>query len=250
MSGHSKWKTIKHAKAATDAKRGKTFSLIGKEITLAVKAGGGNPDFNPQLRTVLAKAKAANMPNENIQRAIKKGTGEIEGAQIEELTYEGYGPNGVGFMVEVTTDNKNRAVSDVRNAFAKCGGNLAASGALAFTFQRKGQFLIAKDKIDEEKLMELALEAGAEDIVTEEDHYEVTCAVTDFYTLSKTFEEAKLEPDAAELVYLPLNTVPVNDKETADKLDKLTERLEDIEDVKAVYSNYELSPALSADGEG
>ena len=166
MSGHSKWKTIKHAKAATDAKRGKTFSLIGKEITLAVKAGGGNPDFNPQLRTVLAKAKAANMPNENIQRAIKKGTGEIEGAQIEELTYEGYGPNGVGFMVEVTTDNKNRAVSDVRNAFTKCGGNLANSGALAFTFQRKGQFLIAKDKIDEEKLMELALEAGAEDIVT------------------------------------------------------------------------------------
>lgn len=249
MSGHSKWKTIKHAKAATDAKRGKIFSLIGKEITIAVKAGGGNAEFNPQLRTLLAKAKAANMPNENIQRAIKKGTGEISGAQIEELVYEGYGPNGVGFLVEVTTDNKNRAVSDVRSAFEKHGGNLANSGALAFTFQRKGQFFFAKDQIDEEKLMELALNANAEDIVTEEDHYEVLCAVSDFYKVAKVFEEAQITPESAELVYLPLTTVTIEDAEVGKKLNKLMERLDEIEDVKTVYSNYELSPALHLDEE-
>lgn len=245
MSGHSKWSTIKRHKAVVDAKRGKMFSIIGKEITLAVKSGGKNPDFNPQLRTLLGKAKSANMPNDNIQKAIQKGTGEIPGQQIEELIYEGYGPGGVGFIVEVTTDNKNRAVSDVRNAFSKCGGNLANSGALAFTFQRKGQFLIAKDKIDEDKLLELALEAGAEDVVTEEDHYEVTCGSTDFYNVSKAFEDAKLETESGDLVYLPVTTVPVNDAELGAKLLKLVERLDDLEDVKEVYTNYELDPSLN-----
>lgn len=248
MSGHSKWKTIKHAKAATDAKRGKVFSLIGKEITIAVKAGGGNAEFNPQLRTLLAKAKAANMPNENIQRAIKKGTGEIAGEQIEELIYEGYA-YGVGFIVEVTTDNKNRTVSDVRSAFEKCGGNLANSGALAFTFQRKGQFFFTKDQIEEEKLTELALEADAEDILTEEDGYEVLCAVADFDKVAKVFEDAKVTPESAELVYLPMTTVTIEDAEVGKKLNKLTERLEDLEDVTTVYSNYELSPALHLEEE-
>lgn len=245
MSGHSKWSTIKRHKAVVDAKRGKTFSIIGKEITLSVKSGGKNPDFNPQLRTLLAKAKSANMPNDNIQKAIQKGTGEIPGQQIEELMYEGYGPGGVGFIVEVTTDNKNRAVSDVRNAFSKCGGNLANSGALAFTFQRKGQFLISKDKISEDKLLEIALDAGAEDVVTEEDHYEVVSAVADFYNISKAFEDAHLETESGELVYLPVTTVPINDVEIGTKLLKLVERLEDLEDVKEVYTNYELDPALN-----
>lgn len=247
MSGHSKWSTIKRHKAVVDAKRGKMFSIIGKEITLSVKSGGSNPDFNPQLRTLLAKAKSANMPNENIQKAIQKGTGEIPGVQIEELLYEGYGPGGVGFMVEVTTDNKNRAVSEVRNAFSKGGGNLANSGALAFTFQRKGQFLISKEKISEDKLLEIALEAGAEDVVTEKDHYEVTCAVADFYNVSKAFEDAQLEPESSELVYLPVTTIPVNDADLGNKLLKLEERLEDLEDVKDIYTNYELDPSLHLD---
>ena len=249
MSGHSKWSTIKRHKALVDAKRGKMFSIIGKEITLAVKSGGKNPDFNPQLRTLLAKAKSANMPNDNIQKAIQKGTGEIPGQQIEELIYEGYGPNGVGFIVEVTTDNKNRAVSDVRNAFSKCGGNLANSGALAFTFQRKGQFFISKDKIDEDKLLEIALDAGAEDVVTEADHYEVTSAPTDFYKLSKALEDAKIEPESSELVYVPVTTVPINDADTGSKLIKLVERLDELEDVKEVYTNYELDPSLHLEEE-
>lgn len=245
MSGHSKWSTIKRHKALVDAKRGKMFSIIGKEITLAVKTGGKNADFNPQLRALLAKAKSANMPNENIQKAIQKGTGEIPGLQIEELIYEGYGPGGVGFIVEVTTDNKNRAVSDVRNAFSKCGGNLANSGALAFTFQRKGQFFISKDKVNEDKLLEIALDAGAEDVTTEEDHYEVVCEVAEFYKVSKAFEDAQIEPESSDLVYLPLTTIPINDADVGSKLLKLVERLEDLEDVKEVYTNYELDPALN-----
>jgi len=248
MSGHSKWSTIKRHKALVDAKRGKIFSIIGKEITLAVKSGGKNPDFNPQLRTLLSKAKSANMPNDNIQKAIQKGTGELPGMQIEELLYEGYGPGGVGFIVEVTTDNKNRAVSEVRSAFSKCGGNLANSGALAFTFQRKGQFLISKEKIDEDKLLEVALEAGAEDVVTEDDHFEVLSSVADFYTISKAFEEAQIEPDSSELVYLPVTTIPVNDAELATKLLKLVERLEESDDVKDVYTNYEFDPSLNLEG--
>lgn len=245
MSGHSKWSTIKRHKAVVDAKRGKMFSIIGKEITLAVKSGGKNADFNPQLRTLLAKAKSANMPNENIQKAIQKGTGEIPGLQIEELLYEGYGPGGVGFIVEVTTDNKNRAVSEVRNAFSKCGGNMANSGALSFSFQRKGQFFITIDKVGEDKLLELALESGAQDVITEEDHYEIICEVSDFYKLSKAFEDAGIETDSAELVYLPVTTVPIQDADVGNKLLKLVERLEDLEDVKEVYTNYELDPSLN-----
>ena len=245
MSGHSKWSTIKRHKALVDAKRGKMFSIIGKEITLAVKTGGKNPDFNPQLRTLLAKAKSANMPNDNIQKAIQKGAGEIPGLQVEELIYEGYGPGGVGFIVEVTTDNKNRAVSEVRNAFSKCGGNMANSGALAFTFQRKGQFLVAKDKIDEDRLLEIALDAGAEDVTTEDDYYEVICSPSDFYTVSKAFEDAQLETESADLVYLPVTMVPVKDADLGTKLLKLVERLDDLEDVKEVYTNYEMDPSLN-----
>lgn len=249
MSGHSKWKTIKHAKAATDAKRGKIFSLIGKEITLAAKTGGGNPDFNPQLRTILAKAKSANMPSDNIKRAIQKGTGEIPGIQIEELTYEGYGPSGVGFIVEVTTDSKNRAVSEVRSVFTRCGGNLAEPGALNFIFQRKGQVLIAHEQIQEEALLDIALAAGAEDVITETDHYEVLCPVANFYGMVKALEDANLKLDFAELVYLPAEgtTINITDVDVKNKLEDLTERLEDLEDVKSVYSNYELDASISSD---
>ncbi|MDR1254469.1 MAG: YebC/PmpR family DNA-binding transcriptional regulator [Puniceicoccales bacterium] len=244
MSGHSKWSTIKRHKAAIDAKRGKMFSLIGKEITLAAKISGGNPEFNPQLRTLILKAKTANMPGENIQKAIQKGTGEIPGIQIEELIYEGYGPGGIGFIVEVTTDNKNRTVSDIRSAFTKCGGSLAGTGALAFNFQRRGQFLIASDKIGEDALLELTLNAGAEDVINEGDHFEVICQVNDFYALVKVFEDAQLETASAELVYLPVNSIEIHDREWGEKILKLVEKLEDLEDVKNVFSNYDLDASL------
>lgn len=243
MSGHSKWSTIKRHKAVVDAKRGKVFSLLSKELTLAARASGGNPEFNPQLRTLIAKAKSANMPGENIQKAIQKGTGELPGLLIEELTYEGYGPGGVGIIVEVTTDNKNRAASEIRSAFTKCGGNLAGTGALAFNFQKKGQFLIASDKIKEETLMEVVLEAGAEDVLNKGDHFEVLCDINDFYALVKAFEEAKVPTESAELVYAPSSTLPITDKEMQVKLLKLIEKLEDLDDVKNVFANYEIEEA-------
>ena len=175
MSGHSKWATTKRHKAAVDAKRGKIFSVISKEITLAARDSGKDPEFNPRLRTLIAKAKQANMPADNIDRAIKKGTGELGGVIIEELLYEGYAPGGVGLMVEVTTDNKNRSASEVRSTFSKGGGNLAGAGALAFNFKRKGQFLFSKEKIDEDTITELALENEAEDVISEKEHFEVIC---------------------------------------------------------------------------
>lgn len=247
MAGHSKWATTKRHKAAVDAKRGKIFSVIAKEITLAARAGGGDPDMNPRLRTQIQKGKAANMPADNIERAIKKGTGEIEGAIIEELTYEGYAPGGVGLIVEVTTDNKNRSASEVRSTFSKNGGNLAGAGALQFNFQRKGQFLIARDKADEEKLMEIGLEAGAEDIQVEDDHYEILTDMGDFDNMAKALEDHDIEPESSELAYLPITPVPVTDADTAKKVLKLVEALEDLDDVKAVHSNYDIDEGLLED---
>lgn len=239
MSGHSKWSTIKRHKAAIDAKRGKIFSMISKELTIAAKAGGGSPEFNPQLRTLIAKAKMANMPNDNIQKAIQKGTGEIPGQIIEELTYEGYGPGGVGFIVEVTTDNKNRAASEVRSSFTKCGGNMAGAGALAFSFNRKGQFLISSEKVNEDTLIEVALNAGADDVLNQGDHFEVICEVQNFYNVVKAFEDAKIEPESSEIAYLPVSTVKVADKEILEKIQKLIDKLEDLDDVKNVFVNLE-----------
>ncbi len=180
MSGHSKWSTIKRAKGAADAKRGKIFSRISRDITLAAKDGGGDPDANPRLRTVLLKAREANMPADNIDRAIKKGTGELPGVIIEEITYEGYGSHGIAFVVKVTTDNKTRAAQELRSTFSKGGGNLAQSGAVAFQFLHAGQFLIAKDQTDEDRLMEVALEAGADDIISSDHGFEVRCELHEF----------------------------------------------------------------------
>lgn len=244
MAGHSKWANTKRHKAAVDAKRGKIFSVLSKEITIAARNGGGDPSFNPRLRTALLKAKAANMPSDNIERAIKKGTGELPGAVYEELVYEGYGPGGVGVIVEVTTDNKNRTASEVRSTFTKAGGNLAGAGALAFTFQRKGQFLIASEKVSEEALMEVALEAGAEDIRNEGDHFEIICEVNDYDQLSKALEDKKIEPDSSELAYLPNSLVPVSDPDVVKQVLRLIENLEDLDDVKAVWSNYDIDEKL------
>ncbi|CAI8328876.1 MAG: putative transcriptional regulatory protein/MSMEI_2866 [Opitutia bacterium UBA7350] len=244
MSGHSKWATIKRAKGAADAKRGKLFSVLSKDITLAARSGGGDPGFNPRLRTCIAKAKAANMPADNVERAIKKGTGELPGVTYEENLYEGYGAAGVGIIVEVTTDNKNRSASEVRSTMGKNGGNLAGVGAVAFQFDRKGQFIIEASATDEDSLMEITLEAGAEDIKNEDDHFEVICSLADYDTVSQAIEDKGIETVSSELAYLPNVMVPVVDKDTARKVLHLVEKLDELEDVKAVHHNMELEDAL------
>jgi YebC/PmpR family DNA-binding regulatory protein len=244
MSGHSKWATTKRHKAAIDAKRGKIFSVISKEISLATRDGGKDAEFNPRLRTLVLKAKQANMPSDNIERAIKKGAGELGGVTYEELLYEGYGPGGVGLIVEVTTDNKNRSASDVRSTFSKGGGNLAGVGALAFNFKRKGQFLLALDKMPEDDLTELALDNEAEDVLVEDDHYEVICETSDFDRLAEAFENKGVEPDSSELAYLPNILVPIKDEDVARKVMNLIEALEELEDVKAVHGNYDMDKPL------
>lgn len=244
MAGHSKWATTKRHKAAIDAKRGKIFSILSKEITLAARAGGGDMEFNPRLRTVIGKAKAANMPADNIDRAVKKGTGELPGQTIEELTYEGYAVGGVGVIVEVTTDNKNRSASEVRSIFTKCGGNLAGAGALAFNFQRFGQFIVPKSKVDEDRLVEVALEAGAEDVKSEEEYFEVLCPIGEYYSVSRALEDAKIEVESSELAYIPSSTVAIADVDMAKRVLKLIESLEDLEDVKSVFSNFDIDDTL------
>jgi YebC/PmpR family DNA-binding regulatory protein len=244
MSGHSKWATTKRHKAVVDAKRGKIFSVISKEISLATRDGGKDPEFNPRLRTLITKAKQSNMPADNIDRAIKKGAGELGNVIIEELLYEGYAPGGVGLIVEVTTDNKNRSASEVRSTFSKRGGNLAGAGALAFNFKRKGQFLIAKNKIEEDTLTELALENDAEDIIVESEHYEVVCETSQYDTLADALNKAGVDADSSELAYLPSNVVTIKDEDSARKILKLVESLEELEDVKAVHGNYDMDEAL------
>ncbi|MFP6894385.1 MAG: YebC/PmpR family DNA-binding transcriptional regulator [Opitutales bacterium] len=244
MSGHSKWATTKRHKAAVDAKRGKIFSVISKELMLTARDGGGDAEFNPRLRTLILKAKQSNMPAENVERVIKKGTGELEGTIIEELLYEGYAPGGVGLIIEVTTDNKNRSASEVRSTLGKGGGNLAGTGALSYNFKRKGQFLIAKDKVDEDTLTELALENDANDVVAEEDHFEVLSEVSEFDKLTQALNAAEIEADSAELVYLPENLVAVSDENIARQVLRLIDNLDELEDVKAVHSNYDIDEAL------
>ncbi len=238
MAGHSKWAKLKHFKGAIDAKRGKIFSRISRDLTLAAKAGGGDPSANPRLRTILLKARDANMPNDNIDRAIKKGTGELPGVSYEDAIYEGYGPGGVAFIVKVTTDNKNRAASAVRSVFTRYGGNLAGAGAVAFNFAHAGQFLIAKDKTDEEKLMDVALDAGADDVITTDEGYEVRCPIAAFDKVSQALEQAGIKPDSAEIAYIPNNTVAI-DAAVRESLGKLHDALDDLDDVQNVFSNEE-----------
>lgn len=247
MAGHSKWATTKRHKAVVDAKRGKIFSVLSKELTIAAKSGGGDPDMNNRLRTIILKAKAANMPADNIDRAIKKGTGELPGVIYEELLYEGYGPGGVGIIVEVTTDNKNRSASEIRSTFTKCGGNLAGSGALAFNFQHTGQFLIDKSKTTEEQLMEVTLEAGAEDIKDNDDHFEVLCAIPAYDAVSSALEKVGITPDSSELTYLPNTLTTITDPEVAKQVLRLIDRLEELDDVQQVHCNYDIDDALLED---
>lgn len=247
MSGHSKWATTKRHKAAIDAKRGKIFSAMSKDLTLAARNGGGDPEFNPRLRTIVAKAKAANMPSDNIDRAIKKGTGELPGVEYFELLYEGYGPGAAGIVVEVTTDNKNRAASEVRSTFSKYGGNLAQPGALAHFFTRKGQFLIDASKATEDQLMELALEAGADDVVNNDDHFELLCDISAYDAVANALDAAAISPDSSEIAYIPNSLTPINDADTARKFLRLIDMLDNLDDVQNVYDNSDIPDGLVED---
>ncbi|OAM89009.1 YebC/PmpR family DNA-binding transcriptional regulator [Termitidicoccus mucosus] len=238
MAGHSKWAKLKHFKGLVDAKRGKIFSRISRDITITAKAGGGDPNMNPRLRTLLLKARESNMPADNIDRAIKKGTGELPGVVFEDAIYEGYGPGGVAMMVKVTTDNKNRAAAAVRSVFTRYGGNLAGAGAVAFQFLHAGQFLIGKDNTTEDKLMEVALDAGADDVITTEEGFEVRCDIHAFDKIAQALEEAGIKTDSSEIAYIPTNTVPV-DETVAASIEKLHDALDEIDDVQQVFSNEE-----------
>ncbi|OIO39331.1 MAG: transcriptional regulator [Candidatus Omnitrophica bacterium CG1_02_49_16] len=240
MSGHSKWATIKHKKGALDAKRGAVFTKVIKEITVAARNGGGNPESNPRLRTALAKAKENNMPADNIDRAIKKGTGELPGISYEEITYEGYGPAGVAILIEGLTDNKNRTASEVRNILEKKGGSMSGTGSVAWQFQNKGLLVVKKAAAEEDKLMGIALDAGASDFTSEKENYEIITEPHDFEKVKKAITDAGIVPESAELTRIPSTTVKVGLAEAKTAL-ALIEALEDNEDVQNVYSNIDVS---------
>jgi len=239
MAGHSKWAKVKHFKGALDAKRGKIFSKLSREITIAAKIGGGDPNMNPRLRMVLLKCRSANMPNDNIERAIKKGTGGGEAANFEDLTYEIYGPNGVALLVEISTDNRNRTASEIRSIVTKNGGSIATAGSVSRLFHRKGQIILPPTAGNEDQLMELALDAGAEDFKAEPEGYEILTEPGKFEAVHKQFEAKGIKADAAEVTELPTITVPVP-PEAVPQVNRLVDALEDHDDVKEVYSNAEL----------
>jgi len=240
VSGHNKWSTIKHKKGAADAKRGRLFSRLIKEITVAARLGGGDVDGNPRLRSAVAAAKAANMPKDNIERAIKKGTGELEGAAYEEYTYEGYAPGGAAVLVEVLTDNKNRATSEVRHAFSKHGGSLGEAGCVSWIFTKKGLLSFDPAQVSEDEVMEVALEAGAEDVDASSGEIEVVTALEDFEAVKTAFERKKLQYTAAEIGMVPQTLVEL-DAKTAPQTLKLMNALDDLEDVQKVWANFDIA---------
>ena len=245
MAGHSKWAKVKHFKGALDAKRGKIFSKLSKEITIAAKLGGGDAAMNPRLRMVLLKCRAANMPNDNIDRAIKKGTGGGEGVNFEDLTYEVYGPHGVALLVELSTDNRNRTAAEIRSLLSKNGGTIATSGSVSRLFQRKGQIVVPREGANEDQLMELALDAGAEDFKADDDGFEVLTEPGRFEAVHKAVESKGIKPAVAEVTSLPVSTVPMSDPAAVAAVNKLIDALEDHDDVKEVYSNAEFPDAAA-----
>lgn len=244
MSGHSKWATIKHKKAKTDAARGKVFTKILKEITTAAKIGGGDPAGNARLRLAVDKAKESNMPSVNVERAIKKGTGELEGVSYEEITYEGYGPSGTAILVEVMTDNATRTVSELRNIFSKNGGNLGSAGCVAWIFNKKGIISFDKNGIDADTLSMEAIEAGAEDIDDSESNLDIVTTPDNFEKVRDALKEKKFIPINAEISMIPSNKVKIEDKEMADKILKLMSLIEDNDDVQNVHSNFDIPESL------
>lgn len=240
MSGHNKWSTIKHKKGAADAKRGKIFSKIIKEITIAARMGGGDPEGNPRLRTVLTAARNANMPKDNIERAIKRGTGEIAGVTYEEITYEGYGPGGVAVLVEALTDNKNRTVAEIRHIFDKYNGNLGESGCVSWIFEKKGVIDVPAQGLTEDQVMELALESGAQDVKLEDDMFEITTDPSEFETVRKAVEEQGWKIEEASITMIPQNSVKLDGKK-AEQMLKMMDILDDHEDLQNVYANFDIS---------
>ena len=239
MSGHSKWSSIKHKKGAADAKRGKIFTKLIKEITVAARMGGGDPDGNPRLRSAIAAAKSENMPKENIDRGIKKGTGELEGVSYEEANYEGYGPGGVAVLIDCLTDNKNRTVADIKHLFERHGGNLGEPGCVAWMFEQKGLMVFEKDKVDEEELFDLALEAGAQDVREEDTEFEVITEPSDLESVKQAIDNAGLSYTLAEVTKIPTNTVKVEGKKAQQTLN-LMQSIEDHDDVSHVYANCDI----------
>lgn len=239
MSGHSKWHSIRHKKGAVDAKRGKAFTKLIKEVSVAARLGGKDPDSNPRLRVAIAAAKAENMPKDNIDRAIKKGTGELEGTNYEEATYEGYGPGGVAVLLDVLTDNKNRAVADVRHSFERAGGNLGEAGCVSWMFEQKGLIIFTKDQVDENKLYEISLEAEAEDVREGDKEIEVITDVPSFERVKAAFDDAGLPYILAEVTMIPKSTIQLDGKHAQQMLN-LMEALEDNDDVNNVYANFDI----------
>jgi len=239
MSGHSKWATIKHKKGALDAKRGKIFTRLIKEVTIAAKQGGGDPDGNPRLRGAIAAAKAENMPADNIKRAIQRGTGELEGVSYEEITYEGYGPGGVAVIVDVLTDNKNRAVSEVRHAFSKNGGNLGETGSVGYMFSKKGVIVVAKSAVDEDKLTEIVLDAGAEDLSDQGENWEVITGPKEYEAVVEALKAAKITPEHAEVTMIASTYQKLEGAQAAAMV-RLLDVIEDLDDTQNVYSNFDM----------
>jgi len=246
MAGHSKWAKVKHFKGAIDAKRGKIFSKLSKEITIAAKLGGGDANMNPRLRMVLLKCRAANMPNDNIDRAIKKGTGGGEGANFEDLTYEIYGPHGVAVLVEVSTDNRNRTAAEIRSIVTKNGGSIASAGSVSRLFHRKGQIIIPREGANEDQLMEVALESGAEDFKADPQGFEIVTEPGQFETVHKQIESKGFKPGVAEVTELPTVMVPLQGEPTIAAVNRLLDALEDHDDVKEVYSNAQFPDEMAA----
>lgn len=244
MSGHSKWSTIKRKKGAVDAKRGKIFTKLIKEIMVAARMGGGDPAGNARLRSAVMAAKTENMPKDNIDRAIKKGTGDMDGVNYEEIVYEGYGPSGVAVLVDCMTDNRNRTVSEVRYAFSKSGGNMGESGCVSFMFDKKGVIVVEKEIISEDKLMELVLEAGAEDVVDEGDVFKVITEPNDFTAVNEALEAAGVVMAGASVDMIPQNTIEITEEKVARRVLSMMEMLEDNDDVQHVYANFDIPDEL------
>lgn len=246
MAGHNKWSKIKRLKGALDAKRGKIFSRLSKEIVVAARMGGGNPAFNPRLRAAIATARTESMPNDNIERAIRKGTGELATTAVEEIVYEGYAPGGVALIIETATDNKNRTAADLRNAMTKNHGNLGSSGSVAFMFHRKGQLAVTAPTTDEDRLLEIILDAGAEELTREDEQFVITTPPDQLYSVAEALRIAGIEPESPKLTFLAENTVAVTDEETAAKVLKLCHALEDLDDVLNVHANFDIPESLLA----
>jgi YebC/PmpR family DNA-binding regulatory protein len=246
MAGHSKWSKVKRFKGAIDAKRGRLFSRFSKEIMVAARTGGGDIDLNPRLRSAVLGARAQNMPNDTIERAIKKGTGEIAGGIVEELVYEGYGPSGVALIVEATTDNKNRTAADIRRIFSKNNGHLAATGAVSYLFKRKGQITVPQSAVEEDRLLEVALEAGAEDLVVDDESYLVTTPHDQLYQVGEAIRQAGIPIEQQKLTFVPESLVPIEEASLADQVLRLCDELEENDDVQNVHGNFDIAEELLA----